>query len=145
MGIFEQFKKSNESLLDKIDFLSYEIKEIKAAVKDIRMHKNVPEEDTVVLRFSGEDTMNFAITAKALGLKQRELQVLTEKGLLSPCSARKRNFKAKDVYKYINSKKEFREEISPGKVRPKVKKEEKPKVIIGNKEIEMLKKLNNII
>lgn len=134
MGIFEQLLEDNKQLLKKVNIISSEIDLLKEAVKN--NCKQTPK-DELVLRFSNEDTMNFAITAKILGIRQRELQVIMEAGILTPVGTRKRNFRAKDVIDYM--KNENNPISHPG---AKVKKRNEPNAIISNKDMAELLEIN---
>ena len=134
MGIIEQLLKSNEQLLDKVNILLKEGMLLKEMVA--QSYRNDPENKEIVMRFSGNDIMNFALTAKAMGIKQRELQTLIDKGLFVPCGVKKRNFRAKDVVKYIRNKNNS--SINEFEV---IKKSE-PHAIICNKDMVELFEVN---
>jgi hypothetical protein len=59
-------------------------------------------DDKIILSFSGNDKLNASMAAKALGIKQTQIEELVNAGRLQPYSLTKMIFKASDILKYIN-------------------------------------------
>jgi len=73
-------------------------------VKELKKEAAKDKDKTIILEFTGEDRLNASMTAKALGIKQTELDKIVEDGALMPYSSGKMIFRASEVLKYINKK-----------------------------------------
>jgi hypothetical protein len=140
MGILEELLETNKALSEKISELSSEMTEIKTKIEIDQ------KDERLSLHFNDDDTLNATVTAKLLGITQKELSELIEKGLLQSIGERKRIFRAKDVMEFLKDIEESESTVGfkPAKKPVKRKKSRSAKKsIIKDDQIKELYRLNN--
>ena len=99
MGIIEQILEENLNLNKRIDTLYTEFKMLN------QEKESTQETKGIVVEFKENEKLNMSMTARVLGIKQTELDVLISKGLLQSCEKKKRLFLVKDIMAFLSFEK----------------------------------------